>query len=465
MISYLFLLNLSIIFIKIEEGDDMNGSTTYKVVGEGYQAKMLLKKHFNVVEDDEVLAIIETTMYIAQTTASNYLRRKIMPYGTFKDYLERTLGKSYSELIETPKDQIMRYLKEINNLMPQMGLQEKITLIPFINDLLKESIELKFIKGELFAKIVKSQLLFESNMEGYFNLIDEAVAKAKRLDASMYCAGLIVKSYILKHKNQMHEAYNILKRGQKKIFQNTNIENTYKREFYYQLGYVSYSIENYNTAEKYVSVSLDLSDNDLLKTRCYLILGSIAKFNADYTKALNYYNNALILSKTDSDRAIVFNNISNVHIARNNFLEAKEYVLFAIELSVDEKNIIRKINYYCTLMDIMISNDNDYNYFLKIYNDLIIEMKKSSEIYKNQHITKSCLDKLSQLIFKYNDKKIANKLIYDLNAIISKSNTETMINRYFFDTIVQLYDNLLKEEDTANEEKNTISNNDYSASS
>ncbi len=135
-------------------------------------------------------------------------------------------------------------------------------------------------------------------------------------------------------------------------------------EINYRQGYLQDAADNYLRA-----VSLSLSPDEAKVT--YINLGNIYYKLKSYEMALNYYNKALELDKTDSN---LYYNIGLLYVAQNNFSSALRVINKGLEINPDDL----KLNLLLPRIYLL---NNDKDRAMIVLRDLIEKYPDNSVLY------------------------------------------------------------------------------------
>jgi len=415
----------------------------YIVFGEGIQAKKLLRDKFNLSEK-EVVQFVMDRMFIARSTAENYMSRKKVPYETFRQFIEEIFECKYYDLIRAPEDQIMEYLEEVNRIVESTPYEEKKGLLETIEYLKNESFEIEYLRGSYLSQIMIASLAFELKMEGFLEILDNVMKESKKNDESMFTYALLAKAYVLNQTGELTEAFSILEKSKKVVYTDDKIESRYKRLFFYQLSLLSKDMKEYKKAKKNILIAIELSKTNMETVRGYLTLGLIYKLNGKYPDAIRTYKKILSITENTVDQAMAYNNIANVYIKKQNFGKAENYVLSAIKLSRDDKKIDRRLNYYDTLLEIIMAANYNQEYFYEVYSRIKVELEMCYQVYTNRSIVNGCIEKLVNLIVHYDDIHLADEFICFVRSLIENNKSQAMMEKSLGFILFNFYDNFFK---------------------
>lgn len=235
----------------------------------------------------------------------------------------------------------------------KLSKQQK-TVLEKLRILKKASQAITDIKDTLPATIYDYQIFYYT--------------QEREFDSASYYSGLLQNnSFLRKDTSDLAKSfYRKAKIALHKDDPQGVLKNMYKAKYYYQqigdstsvgrclveLGNAQFRLGDYAGAQTSGTEALKFLPK---KDSIYLIstynLIALSYFNlGDYEEALEEYKNALSLTKKESERAIIKNNMANVYIVQSNFKEALEILQALIQKNRGEskEDLLIKDNYYFT---------------------------------------------------------------------------------------------------------------------
>jgi len=333
---------------------------------------------------------------------------------------------------------IVDQLNEINNSLGVVNSSRKQELLRVVEALEERSTEQDLQSEACYAQILKGMLLFELGKNGFGEEIEAAIKRAKTADPSIHVLGLAAKGYVLNSTNNSQEAYRILEKLKKTVYNKNVIERSYKKEFFYQLSIAAKNIKAYEDAEKYALKAIDLSDSGHNKCKGFLILGLIHKSNDRYDDAMRIYKKALGMTDCYFYQAVFYNNISNVYIKKGEWEQARNWVLDAIGIFKQNDTFTTILNYYDTLLEIQLNFEKDNKMFEEIYQNVIDALIGSMYTFKDKRTVKTCIKKLIELTINHEQYEKLTILKEVVKEGIDDSGKKNDIEFYLYEIYEEL---------------------------
>jgi len=415
-----------------------------EIKGEGAQAKALLIKKLKL-DDVGIAKVISESIGIAETTAYSYLNRSRIPSASFHTFIEETFDCEYSEIIQSPDEQILGALERISlnleDYYNTAGLEK-------VRYFYKKSIDFKYYYGEVFALSCLAILKFYLKQQECFNDIKIAIGKAKKIDFELLTFSITMQAHMFIFSGRSEEAVKSLELHRKKINQNVVSENV-NGKFYYELGLGYRRIKNFSKAKRFMEVAYDNAITLKAKSRRMNIIGLILRNQGKLVESIRLFKKIFEISSNKVEHAIAYNNIAYSYLQLNEFEIAFEMVEKAIELVSDVKLINRRIHYYDTLFELILLTNSNYEKFVNLFDDVERDFHYLDGIYEYYGAVLECIRKMVKIIIRQEDHCLMNRLIIALkeasefydNTVIEKE-----VRLIFADSMINFINGSMFEE-------------------
>jgi len=395
----------------------MSRESQYAIRGEGSQVKQLIKDKFDI-DDESAIQFIMGKMCVSREVVERHFEKKVISCNKFREMIAEVFSCEYCDLVKSAEDQIMDNVTSINNKLNCASWNDRKRSVIDLRMLQNENDKICYHDGKIMIEIVKARLLLELKKEGSWETIDAALADARETNSSLFVFGLCVKAYMYKSVNELKGALTMLERYEKLISSKEIIGAKYKTEFFIHLAISFKDRGDYDRAVKYIIKAEEFATRNFQLVRCLIYRGLLLKLSSNYGEALNTYEKALELSTEKSDKAMICNNMANIHNIRGDWNTGKTFSLKGIEYQAGINDISRSLSYYDTLLDALIKIDIDYNEFAKIYTNIkgvLINSWKGQKYRYN--VVGKCIRKIILLATRFEQLEIINEL-YDITERI-----------------------------------------------
>jgi len=414
------------------------------IQGEGAQAKRLLIKKFKL-DDMGIAKVISEKIDIAESTAYSYLSRSRVPSASFHSFIESTFECDYSEVIQSPEEQIL----EVTNAV-SLNIQDYCDEIGFekVEYIHKKSIELGDLHGEVFLLSCIAVIKFALKHKDCFECIDKAISKARKVDFELLTYSITRKALMLNFSGKSTDAVKLLENHRRKL-KNEQVCIDCRGKFYYELGIGYRKIGNYQKAKKYVEIAYNDSVTIKVKAIRLNMMGLIMRNNGEVEDAMNCYFGVFEITSSKVEHAIAYNNMAYAYMQLKEYEQGFEMVEKAISLVSTDKLINRRIKYYDTFFELILLNSNNFDRFKVPFNSLLSDLFHLIDIYESFRDVTECVRKVAQIIIIFDDRIIMRKLLKALKeAVVLYKNTAIAkeVGFIFAETMISFIDcNMIEE--------------------
>jgi len=410
-----------------------------EIQGEGAQLKKLLRKKL-CIDDCKVVTFIAEKISITEKTATNYLNRKVIPYETFKSLIIELFDCEYHEIVQCPKKELSEALEFISQnieaFMDPAGVEK-------VNYFTRKAKELNYEYGELLGGINMELLELLSNKKESLLEIDGLINKTKRNYSDLHVLAITMKAKFLYNSGKYAEASDILY-AQRKAITELDSKSDLASEYYYYLGLSFGRLDELKKAKRYAEISYNYATTPKKMVTRIISLGHILTKQKKYNQAIRCYKKIFEVTADRIAHTKAHNNISNVYIQFNEYEKAYDLISQAIAVIDETPYTTQRFYYYDTLFEIILHSGIGYNRFLNAFSIIMSDLQYTSKNAEDTKVLAICLNRIANVIIKYNDKKNAQHLLKCIMNAIDLSNNEAIekdLKLIFADISIQFIKN------------------------
>jgi len=380
-----------------------------EIKGEGAQAKALLIKKLKL-DDVGIAKVISESIGIAENTAYSYLNRSRIPSASFHTFIEETFDCEYSDIIQSPDEQILGALERVSLNIEAYCTEAGLEKVEY---LYRKSIGIKYVYGEVFGLSCLAILKLVLKRQDAYEIINEAVMKAKKMDFELLTYAITIKSMMLNYSGKYNETVKIIENHRKKI-NNQAVSNENLGKMYFQLGFSYRRLKEYSKAKRYMELAYNDSLTIKMKIRIRNIIGLILREQGKITESIRCFKKVFGVTTNRIEHAIVYNNMARSYMKLKNFDEAFICIERAINYVSARSLFKRRVYYFDTLFELIIVKGNNCYKFLLAYEKIECDLFYLENIYEYYNELSECIRKVVQIIIESKDFELMNRLIVTL---------------------------------------------------
>jgi len=384
-----------------------------EIVGEGAQVRRLLRKKFKA-DDNQVAEIVAERMLISKRTAVNYLNRRVIPYKTFHRFIENLFEHGYYEVVQSPKKKMVLILeKTIWNI----GIFEDEFAVMKVEYLLDKAKEIDYAYAEILAKICYARQMGNIKNEKWRIIIDEALKKAKGYNRSLYIFALSHKAAIMMNYQRTEEALCLLE-PHIKTPKKENLNDNYLSYYYLRMGLCYYYSNDLLRAKRVLELALKNPGNVKIEAVILNSIGLVLRKQKKYSASIRYYKKVLKVTADKEKHLLAYNNMAYVYMQYEDFDNIFKCTEVIIKLIKYASLFSERLNFYDTLLEVIIMSGYGYNGFLTVFDEILKELDGVDVICGKSKPVLNCINKMIEIIEIHGNKEISLKLTKCLARLI-----------------------------------------------